>query len=77
MADTLKHARCNIANSGGSELDALEDQPAAKEMWEQIQKLKLEKYNAVKKAAADAAAPFDTQIKDLEEQYALLLRLAL
>lgn len=76
MTDTLKHARDNIAEGGGSELEALEDQPAAKEMWQQIQDLRAKKYAAVTLAAEEAAKPFDEEIAALEADYALLLRLS-
>lgn len=76
MTDTLKTARKNIAEAGGNELTACKNQPAAQKMWEKIQILRSKRYNAIKTAIETASKPFDEEIADLEEQYALFLRLA-
>ncbi len=75
MTDILQSTRNRIATDGGSELTAIEDQPAAREVWEKIQSIRNEKYAAVKEAVEKASAPYDAEIRKLEEEYAFLIRM--
>lgn len=76
MDNPLQKTRGVIANEGGSEIATLIEQPAAMDLFEQMQKLRNQKYVAIKAAIADASKPFDDKLNELEKEYALLLRLS-
>jgi len=72
----IDQARRELVNTGGSEVDIRENIPGATELWEEIQTLKAEMNKAKRKASEEAAAPFLERITELEEQYALAIKLS-
>lgn len=72
----IDQARRELVNTGGSEVDIRQNIPGATELWEKIQTLKAKMNKAKKKASEEAAAPFLERITELEEQYALAIRLS-
>lgn len=71
----IDQARRDLVSSGGSEVDIRQNLPSMTELWDEIQILKAEMNKAKKKASNEAAAPFLEQITELEDQYALALKL--
>lgn len=71
----IDQARRDLVSSGGSEVDVRQNLPSMTELWDEIQILKAEMNKAKKKASEEAAAPFLEQITELEDQYALALKL--
>jgi hypothetical protein len=74
--EILKRVRARISALGNSEFDAVSDQPALKELWEQVQSLREEMNEAKKAAAAAAAAPYLEAIGQIEKRYAMILKLS-
>lgn len=72
----IKNAREHLTGLGQSEIALMEDLPGAEDMWKSIQELKLEMNAAKRKAAEKAAAPYLIKLKELEDQYALVLKLS-
>lgn len=74
--NTLKKARYDIASLGSTETEILEEHSSAKELFDEIQKLREEMYEAQKAAQAKAAEPFLEKIEELEAEYALFLKIS-
>ncbi len=72
----MKDAREHLSGTGQSEVALMEELPGAEELWKEIQELKLEMNAAKKKAVEEAAAPYLIKLKDLEDQYAFVLKLS-
>lgn len=71
----IDQARRELVSSGGSEVDIRQNLPSVSDLWKEIQVLKAEINEAKKKAAEEAAEPFLERITELEDQYALALKL--
>ena len=76
MNKTLNKVRDDISKAGKSELEVLQDLPCAEDIWKQIQELRMQMNEAKRKAAEEAAKPYLKEITELEEQYALVLKLS-
>lgn len=76
MSDALKKVRSSIAEMGNTEEGILSEQPEARSLFNQIQDLKLKMGQAQIKAFEKASEPFLEQINDLEEEYAVFLKLS-
>ena len=76
MSDALKKVRSSIAAIGNTEEDILLEQPEAREIFNQIQDAKIKMFEAQIKAFEEAAKPFSKQITELEEEYAIFLKLS-
>jgi DNA primase len=75
--DALRRARAEISrHHGNSEFAAVAENESLQEMLVQIQELKDEMNEAKKAAMIEAAKPYLEAIKNLEENYALYLKLA-
>lgn len=74
--EVLKRVRARISALGNSEFDAVSDQPALKDLWDQVQNLREEMNEAKKAAAAAAAAPYMEAIGQIEKRYAMILKLS-
>ena len=72
----LKDAREHLSGAGQSEVALMEDLPGAEDLWKDIQDLKQEMNAAKRKAADEAAAPYLVKLKELEDQYAFVLKLS-
>lgn len=72
----IDQARRELISSGGSEVDIRQNLPGISELWDEIQELKNEMNKAKKKASEEAGAPFLEKIAELEDQYALAIRLS-
>lgn len=75
MSDILNKVRNEVANLGGSELDAVENMPALQALWDQMQDLRNEMNVAKKSAAEEAAKPYMELITEIEKRYALILKM--
>ena len=74
MSDLVSRIRKNIAEVGGNELKARATNDGLKQLWDDKQLL-LAEMNKAKRAAAEAAAkPYLELIKEIDEQYAVLLQ---
>lgn len=71
----IDQARRDLVSSGGSEVDVRQNLPSMTELWDEIQILRAEMNKAKKKASQEAAEPFLERITELEDQYALALKL--
>lgn len=71
----IDQARRDLVSSGGSEVDVRQNLPSMTELWDEIQILRAEMNKAKKKASKEAAEPFLERITELEDQYALALKL--
>lgn len=75
MSDLVNRIRSAIITGGGSELKAVANDGGLKSLLAEKQRL-LSEMNKAKKDAIDAAAePFLIEIKEIDEQYAMLLQL--
>jgi hypothetical protein len=72
----LRDMRMKLAEMKASEFATMEDQPALKEMWDQLQALRGEMNAAKKVAMLEAAKPYMDTIQEIETRYAFLLRLS-
>lgn len=68
-------ARKDILKSGHTEIDIREELADAQELWDQISQLRIQMNEAKRKAADEAAKPFLEKIKELEDEYSLILKL--
>jgi hypothetical protein len=75
MNSIINGIRAGIAKAGGSELKALATDDGLKELWNDKQTLIAEMNKAKKEAAEKAAEPFIELIKEIDQQYAMLLAL--
>ena len=75
MSDLIERVRNSIASLGGSEAKAITDNIGLKGLWEDKQALLAEMNKAKREAAELAAQPYLDVLKDLDEQYAFLLRM--
>lgn len=76
MTDNISAVRKKLAKNGSTELSIQEDMPGVDEIWQQIQNLRTEMNRAKKRAAEQAAEPYLKKIKDLEDQYSMILKLS-
>ena len=76
MNDALKKARSSISAIGTTEEDILLEQPAARELVMEIQKIKQQMFDAQIKAIEEISKRFLKKIEDLEEEYAIFLKLS-
>ena len=72
----LFEVRTRLSELNINELQVSERQPALKEMWQNLQDAKLQMNTAILNAVRQASEPFEQKIKELEKQYAFLLRLS-
>ena len=72
----LKDAREHLSEVGQSEVALMEDLPGTEELWKEIQDVKQQMNDAKKKASEKAAIPYLEKLKELEDQYALALKLS-
>lgn len=72
---SINIARKDILKSGNTEINVREQLPDAQELWNQIVELRLQMNEAKRKAADVAAAPYLEKIKELEDEYSLILKL--
>lgn len=76
MTNNISSLRKKLAQNGSTELSIQEDMPGVDEIWQQIQNLRTEMNHAKKLAAEKAAQPYLKKIKELEEQYSMILKLS-
>ena len=74
MSDLVSRIRKNIAEVGGNELKARATNDGLKQLWDDKQLLLAEMNKAKRAAAEDAAKPYLELIKEIDEQYAVLLQ---
>jgi hypothetical protein len=72
----LAEIRKQMMVSGASETELLADEGFVKNLFDQIQGLRLEMNEAKKAAAAEAAKPYLEMIEKIEKQYALMIKLS-
>lgn len=72
----LASLRKQLMSSGQSEAEVLASGDAVKQMFDQIQTLRLEMNDAKKKAAEEAATPYVELIQQIEKRYALMIKLS-
>lgn len=75
MNQNLTGARITIAQLNGNEARVISTNAMMKDLWTRRQALMLEMNEAKKRAAEEAARPYQEQIEDIDTQYALLLHL--
>ena len=73
--NNLDKTRREIALHGTSELDVREDLSDAQDLWREIQNLKRDMSVAKRNAAEEVAKPYFEKIQELEDEYALILKL--
>lgn len=71
---TLSKIRNKIAKNGGSEISEFQTDNDLKELWQSKQELLTAMNKAKKEAAEKAAEPYLNLIRDIDEQYAVLLQ---
>lgn len=72
----LQRVREQLKNLGSSEFDAVADNPALQNLFDERQALMAEMNAAKKAAAAEAAAPYLEAIEKIERNYAMYLKLS-
>lgn len=73
MIDLVTSVRISVANQGGSELDAIENNINIRDLFQQKQKL-IADMNQAKKSAAEAAAiPYLDKIAEIDRMYGMML----
>lgn len=75
MNQNLTGARIAIAQLNGNEARAISSNSMMKDLWTRRQALMLEMNEAKKRAAEEAARPYQAQIEDIDTEYAFLLHL--
>lgn len=77
MSDTslIKKIRSMLTAVNGSETKAIATDENIKSLWKDRQALVLEMNKAKKIAAEEAAIPYLDLIKDIDEQYAMMIAL--
>ncbi len=72
----LARVRNELMKSGASEAEVLAEREGIQGLFGQIQDLKREMNDAKKKAAAEAAKPYEEAIASIERKYALMMKLS-
>ncbi len=75
MSDLIRQVRMNLNKLGGSELKAMVSNDGFKELFAQRQALISEMNAAKKRAIAEAAAPYESVLHELDQQYSMMLTL--
>lgn len=75
MNEVIKRIRSSIISGGGSELKAVANDEGLKVLFAEKQRLLSEMSKVKKEAAEKAAEPYLELIKEIDEQYAMLLQL--
>lgn len=73
MSDTIKNTRAMIAELGGSELKAINDNVKLQKLFAQKQELIVEMNGAKREAADLAAEPYLKAIEEIDNMYSFLL----
>jgi hypothetical protein len=74
MSDLIRQVRLNLKNLGGSELKAMANNEGLKELFSQRQQLISEMNAAKKRAIAEAAAPYESALQELDQMYSMMLQ---
>jgi len=72
---TLNKLRNQISSMGASEFDSREQLPELQEMFDELQALKMEMNEAKKRAAAEAARPYEELMKEITDRYMFIIKL--
>lgn len=71
----FKEIKQNVIDAGKNEIE-LRKEVQVEHLWDMIQEEKTKMYEAIRQATLDVSKPFKETIQDLEEQYALILKLS-
>lgn len=71
----LEEVRKSIVSGGANEVNARDQQESLRDLFREKQELILEMNQAKKLAAEEAAKPYLETIKEIDEQYLLILSL--
>jgi hypothetical protein len=74
MSDLIRQVRLNLNKLGGSELKAVADNEGLKELFSQRQALISEMNAAKKRAIAEAGAPYESALTELDQMYSMMLQ---
>lgn len=72
----LARVRKELMNSGASEAEVLSEREGIQGLFSQIQDIRREMNAAKKKAAEEAAKPYEEAIAAIERKYAMLMKLS-